>query len=449
MIIFGRKVTKTEKQHNLTSLFFDIQRSNLYRTNITLMSPVSLWIDADPSGMVRTGLDCDDDLAILMALQLSDADRKNLKLVGISTCGGNAPVAQTLENMNLLLQHASEKVWDVQSGIGWRSMNVVWQPFKFLKKILPERYVDAPDSDAAAYAIIDAAQRLPPKSLTVLMLGPPSNLARAFKIASWLPLHLKEVVLMGGELTHQRMDLNFNSDRSAARAIVQSGAKTTIVPVQTCGQISVTQPVLDNFFKKCCPQAAACALYPKMRQQVRLMPRFVNGVVQKRFSISTSSTANVMHMHAQPSSSLNHGFVPWDIVALLVVVRPELFAHVTWHRAEFPPCHASGEFEPCDGTMLVYESNRNISTLEDYQGWVQIPHLVQNETEFLDIAFQELLCGLPAQSPHNPPPKLLWGFTFVLLGLAGIAICVIVLVGRTGWLVGSRIISPKTKAKQK
>ena len=30
----------------------------------------NLWIDADPSGLVWTGLDCDDDLAILAARAL-------------------------------------------------------------------------------------------------------------------------------------------------------------------------------------------------------------------------------------------------------------------------------------------------------------------------------------------------------------------------------------------
>jgi hypothetical protein len=31
------------------------------------LSPIPLWIDTDPSGLVWTGLDCDDDLAVLVS----------------------------------------------------------------------------------------------------------------------------------------------------------------------------------------------------------------------------------------------------------------------------------------------------------------------------------------------------------------------------------------------
>ena len=41
----------------------------------------------------------------------------------------------------------------------------------------------------------------------VLMLGPATNLARAFRLAPWLPAHLKSVVLMGGELTGRRSSI--------------------------------------------------------------------------------------------------------------------------------------------------------------------------------------------------------------------------------------------------
>ena len=52
---------------------------------------IPLWIDADPSGLVWTGLDCDDDLAILVALALEKQGLIDLQ--GLSISGGNAPLA--------------------------------------------------------------------------------------------------------------------------------------------------------------------------------------------------------------------------------------------------------------------------------------------------------------------------------------------------------------------
>ena len=60
------------------------------------------WIDADPSGLVWTGLDCDDDLALIAAKALEEAGE--MEMAGLSICGGNAPLAHTWPNALKLLQ---------------------------------------------------------------------------------------------------------------------------------------------------------------------------------------------------------------------------------------------------------------------------------------------------------------------------------------------------------
>ena len=67
------------------------------------------------------------------------------------------------------------------------------------------------------------------------MLGPCTNLARALRRAPWLAGHLKSAVLMGGELTGRRLDLNFISDRAAARDVISGNFPTVIVPIQSPG----------------------------------------------------------------------------------------------------------------------------------------------------------------------------------------------------------------------
>ena len=60
------------------------------------------WIDADPSGLVWTGLDCDDDLALIAAKALAEAGE--MEMAGLSICGGNAPLAHTWPHALKLLQ---------------------------------------------------------------------------------------------------------------------------------------------------------------------------------------------------------------------------------------------------------------------------------------------------------------------------------------------------------
>ena len=61
-------------------------------------------IDLDPGGLTWTGLDVDDDLALLIALALNRTSA--IKLVGVTVCGGNAPIKHSAPGLDLLLQTA-------------------------------------------------------------------------------------------------------------------------------------------------------------------------------------------------------------------------------------------------------------------------------------------------------------------------------------------------------
>ena len=153
-------------------------------------------IDLDPGGLVWTGLDVDDDLALLMALALNRTEQ--IKLVGVTVCGGNAPLKHTGPGLELLLRTAGATSaafpMGVAYGIGWRDMHVAWPKLRRLDRLSP----DVVSSDAAADLIIRAARASGPRGLTVLTLGPASNLARALtKDPAIAPL-LRRVVLMGG-----------------------------------------------------------------------------------------------------------------------------------------------------------------------------------------------------------------------------------------------------------
>jgi hypothetical protein len=105
--------------------------------------------------------------------------------------------------------------------------------------------------------------------------------------------------------------------------------------------------VLDDTFvktfeKECCRRcdgsanAAACAILPKMKHQVFLMPRYINPAVEQRFPVDG---------RWRHSPHIRRGFVPLDIVAGLVITHLELFAQYEYHNVLLAKCTQG---EPCD-----------------------------------------------------------------------------------------------------
>ena len=374
----------------------------------SISKPPRIWLDADPSAFIWTGLDCDDDLAILVAMAL-DANEK-IQLEGLSVCGGNAPLRHTWKDMKVLLRNTdSLSIPEYYKGYGWRSMQVsrIW--LQRLNRFQP----DVADCNDATQAIIDAAFSLEDNKLTVVTVGPPTNLANALRQNKDLASKLEHVYMMGGELTQQRLDLNFASDRSAARTVVDANVPTTMIPIQLCAQVVLDDAFVQNAEATYCSgdsNSAACAILPKMKQQVKTMPNLVNQAVKKRMPEDGRWI---------PSPNLDRGFIPWDIVCILSVSHPELFAEWEYHTASFPFCP---EGEPCDRTMVVRDVPKaqwpTKATMASYNhsGIVRIPHAIRSESMIKEL-MMDLLFQLPA-SAERATPKIMLGF-FGPLGLAG------------------------------
>lgn len=395
---------------------------------------IPLWIDADPSGLYYTGLDCDDDVAILAALALHQ--RKAIQFEGLSICGGNAPLRHTWNDARILWEHASGfELTGVKprKGYGWRSMQVGVKFLEYYNGIYP----DVLDSDDASLAL---AQRLRDDSLpplTILTLGPPTNVAKMIlhhegvmsRAINSKGTNIEHVYLMGGEMTNQQLDLNFRTDRASARVVLEANVPKTIIPIQTCGQVAVTESWLQKLDCGENPGMAVCAWLPKMRQQVRIMPRVVNAAVEERMTTkkrdrmnhhgSGTGSHDLDHTIWNPSPNLHQGFIPWDLVALFSITHPEIFSNWRYHRVSFPRCNYR---EPCDGNMNVIEDLGTDFHGADWSGIVRVPHGLRNETELLELIL-DAVSDVEARSPHHP--RLLWGFVSELSGI-GVAVLVTV-----------------------
>ena len=401
-------------------------------------------VDLDPGGLVWTGLDVDDDLALLMAVALNRTAK--IDLSAVTVCGGNAPLKHTAPGLALLFEQAginpaSDLPHGVAHGKGWRDMHVAWPRFRQLNYWSP----DVPSSDDAADLIIRAARASGPDGLTIVTLGPASNLAAALAKEPTIVERLRRVVLMGGELTGSKMCLNFMSDRAAARAVLAAPVPTVLVPIQLCAQAAFTAGHVADLEQRCgCRPsgsggdsgsrrpAAACALVRKMQLQTRLMPWLVNKHVVPKLSGANSRW--------RASEGLtSESFVPWDVVAMLVAFRPELFEAWEAHAVHIPSCDSR---EPCNGIMEVNPSplwgvtdSKSDGAGEGERGREQhrnvalIPHRMRSEAAVLEEA-TELLCSVPAATHVDParPVALLLGFgkeaIWLALGTAGVGVLI-------------------------
>ena len=366
-----------------------------------MQESIPLWIDSDPSGFYYTGLDCDDDLAILIAMALHE---RRIKLEGLSICGGNAPLSHTWDDVQMLWKYVDGyQLTGMQpiKGYGWRSMQVAVKLLQFYNILFQDVHCSDDASRAISKRVLDATQQR--SSMTILTLGPPTNVAKAIQIVeASAGSGIEHIYLMGGELTNQQLDLNFRSDRASARIVIEANIPKTIIPIQTCGQVLVTEEWISKLDCERNKELAVCAYLNKMRQQTRLMPVFVNPAVEKRMQ------TNNMQWKALPN--LDRGFIPWDIVALLAITHPEEFDDWRYHRVSLPAC---GRGEPCDGTMQVLD-DLGADFNGNWRNTVRVPHKVRNETRLLDIML-DLIKDVKVPASRKQP-HMNWGFAPDLAG---------------------------------
>lgn len=122
-------------------------------------------------------------------------------------------------------------------------------------------FPDVKDSEDAAIAISERAfgslqRQRQQRPVTILTLGPPTNIARAIQNhkelfnysppSSFNSHNIEHIYLMDGELTNRQLDLNFRTDRASARIVLEANIPKTSIPIQTCAQVSMTEFWLNS-----------------------------------------------------------------------------------------------------------------------------------------------------------------------------------------------------------
>lgn len=189
-----------------------------------------LIIDTDPGH--------DDALAILMTL-LSD----QFDVLAITTVAGNATIEKVTRNAQAILDLIGSHV-PIYSGID-----------KPLKRKLVTAVVHG-ESGMAGFDTTNtdfeltenAPQKLVelvkarPGEITILALGPLSNVARAIELDSTFANKIKQLVIMGGAIDvpgnkNRVAEFNFFVDPEAADLVFQSNIPKVLVPLDACNKV--------------------------------------------------------------------------------------------------------------------------------------------------------------------------------------------------------------------
>ena len=255
--------------------------------------PRKVILDVDPG--------IDDAVALVMALF-----DPRLEVVAVTAVGGNVPADQATANLQALVAFLDPPRLP-RLGIAADD------------SCLPERPYSVHGADGlggvelprvalhgghAAEKVIWESLRAHPREITIVALGPLTNVSRVLQRDPEVAALIGELVICGGTVhasgnATPAADFNFYCDPAAARHVIREPVTKTLVPLETSGQVLMGFGLLDQL-----PDAFSRA------------GRILRGMLTHAF-------------RAQRQILGCEGIRLHDAVALVAATNPELFERVT------------------------------------------------------------------------------------------------------------------------
>jgi purine nucleosidase len=188
---------------------------------------VDVLIDTDPG--------IDDALALMFALRSPEIDVR-----GITTVHGNVPVDRGTRNALRVLERMERLDIPVAEGAAvpllreLRTAEIVHGADGLADLVTAE--VDVNTEPVAGPAFIVSALEAAEEPMSVVTLGPLTNLAIALAYAPHLAERIERITAMGGAVRSEgnatpAAEFNFLADPESAAAVLRSGAPVTLVPL--------------------------------------------------------------------------------------------------------------------------------------------------------------------------------------------------------------------------
>ncbi len=221
-------------------------------------------LDTDPGNGVP-GADIDDALALALALRSPE-----LELEAITVVAGNVPVDRGVQSALETLEAAGVTGVPVHRGAArplledpaaWRARLDGRRDERMAQRLwrdVPTRRTTlTPHPTPAAQALVDRVNERPGE-ITVVAIGPLTNIATAMTIDPGWPGKVARLVIMGGafDLPNVLHELNAAYDPEATRVVLASGAPMLIVPLDVTTRTFMRTSDVDRLDAARTPLAA-------------------------------------------------------------------------------------------------------------------------------------------------------------------------------------------------
>jgi purine nucleosidase len=207
------------------------------------MAPRKIIIDTDPGQ--------DDAVAILLAL----ASPEEIDVLGITVVAGNVPLPLTETNTRKICELAGRTDIPVHAG----SDAPMGRPLVTAEHVHGKTGLDGVELPAPVMSLqpehgvdflIETLRREPAGTVTLVPIGPLTNIAQAFLKAPEILPKVAEIVLMGGAYFEvgnitPTAEFNIYVDPEAADVVFKSGVPLTVMPLDVTHKALVTAPRLE------------------------------------------------------------------------------------------------------------------------------------------------------------------------------------------------------------
>ncbi|MEL6171164.1 MAG: nucleoside hydrolase [Pseudomonadota bacterium] len=204
------------------------------------MSARKIIIDTDPGQ--------DDAVAILLAL----ASPQEIDVLGITCVAGNVPLSLTTRNARIICELAGRSDMRVFAGCDRPMKRELVTAEEVHGKTgldgpdLPEPTMPLQDTHSVDF-IIETLRSEPAHTVTLVPIGPLTNIATAFNKAPELIEKVPEIILMGGAYFEvgnvtPAAEFNIYVDPYAANIVFRSGVPLTVMPLDVTHKALATEP---------------------------------------------------------------------------------------------------------------------------------------------------------------------------------------------------------------
>lgn len=294
------------------------------------MSKINVWIDCDPG--------IDDAIALAAAAASQDA----LHIHGISTVAGNQTIERVTNNALALSSFLKLDVPVVRGAEGpltraKEDAGHVHGETGLGNTVLPKTGKQA-EKGNTFQLIRDAIMNLPEdEKMTLVPVGPLTNIALLLKVYPEVNTRIKEIVLMGGGTFGNRTptaEFNIWGDPEAAKIVFDSD-----LPIVMCG--------LDVTHKSGLDRNQVEAMFTSQNE----VQQAFGDMLKFYFDSPAYINSDLVHIH--------------DAVAVIYVTNPEIFKGIQVSVDVDCTDDINRGMTVCDLRKTAPEAGRNVTLLND------------------------------------------------------------------------------------